>query len=314
MRALNRKEIDRTPFYYRAEADMHERIKQAFDLKTDEDVRAYFGCDTMRISPVMREGYDIPDLTHVDTADDIRAAEWPSAGDVDIAESLRVARAARASGLAVYGGMWASIFTQSRRQMGEEKYLTTLALEPELIRVLVGRLADAYVEMNEAYLSACGDCLDIYYFGSDLGTQRSLFISPEAIRRCILPGMKRIVEHAKGFGLKVMFHTCGAVSEIIPDLIDIGVDILDPIQVSAADMDAESLAERFGGRIAFHGGIGTQKMLPFAAPEVVRERALHAVETLGPLGYIAAPDQNIQIDVPMENVTALFETLLESRL
>ena len=309
LRTLDRKPVDRPPIYYRAEQDAHEAIKAALGLRTDEEALTRFGADCMRTWPRYVEGYALPDLSGIETEADIERAAWPGAEALDVKESLKHARAARATGRAVYGGVWASIFTQSRRLMGEENYLITLATEPELIARLVARLARCHMEVNAAYLDACADCIDIFYFGSDLGTQRSLFVSPAAIRQCILPSMKRIVEQAKGYGLRTMFHTCGAVRELIPDFIDIGIDILDPVQVSAAAMEPEGLME-FKDRIAFHGGVSTQKVLPFATPEAVREHVLHTIETLGPLGYIAAPDQNIQRDVPLENVKMVFDTIM----
>lgn len=312
MRCVAGKDVDRPPIYYSAEDDAHQALKEALGLETDEEVYAYFSADAMRVEGRFKEGFKHPDLSSVETDDDIERAAWVGAEMLDVEACVRQARQAHATGRAVYGGVWASIFTVSRHLMGEEKYLITLAMQPDLITHLVQRLTDSYLALNAAYFDACREYVDIYFFGSDLGTQRSLFVSPDALRQCIFPGMKRLVDQARGYGRKVMFHTCGAVRKLIPDFIELGIDILDPVQVSAAEMEPEGLVE-FKDRIIFHGGISTQKVLPYCTPEEVRAHVLHTIETLGPQGYIAAPDQNIQRDVPLENVEMVFETIRKFR-
>jgi uroporphyrinogen decarboxylase len=106
-----------------------------------------------------------------------------------------------------------------------------------------------------------------------------------------------------------MFHTCGAVSEIIPDLIECGIDVLDPVQASAAGMAPESLAARFRGRIAFHGGISTQTLLPHGTPGAVRAEVRRTIAALGPTGYICGPDQWMMADIPVENMMAMYEAV-----
>jgi uroporphyrinogen decarboxylase len=226
--------------------------------------------------------------------------------DIDVEGYVKRAQEARATGLAVLGGAWATIFTAARRSMGETAYLMAMLDQPDLIARLVEREADSYLAINEALFSRCADCLDVYYFGSDFGTQQSLFVSRALIRRFYLPHVKRLAEHAKGYGLKVMYHTCGAVSELIPDLIACGIDVLDPVQVAADGMQPEQLA-RFRGRIAFHGGISTQTLLPHATPEEVRAEVRRTIETLGPTGYVCGPDQWMMADIPTANMVALYQ-------
>ena len=198
--------------------------------------------------------------------------------------------------------------------IGEEKYLTALVDNPQLIAGVVERITDCFLELNLAYLSYCGKYIDIYYLGSDFGIQDSMFISGEMFREFFKPHLKRLVDQAKEFGLPVMYHTCGAVSGIIGDLIECGVDILDPVQVSAAGMDVENLAARFRNRIAFHGAISTQTTLPFASVQEVRREVIRTIETLGPLRLIVAPDQDLIGDVPTANIEAMFEAVREYRV
>ena len=118
----------------------------------------------------------------------------------------------------------------------------------------------------------------------------------------------RLTDLAHSYGLKVMMHSCGGIAELIPDLIEAGVDILDPIQVTATGMEPQSLANRFGGRIVFHGGIDTQGVLPFGTPEAVAAHAHEVAKTLGAKGgYIFAPSQILGPDIPTENIVAMYE-------
>ena len=198
--------------------------------------------------------------------------------------------------------------------IGEEKYLAALVDSLELIVGVVERITDCFLELNRAYLSHCGKYIDIYYLGSDFGIQDSMFISREMFREFFKPHLKRLVSQAKEFDLPVMYHTCGAVSEIIGDLIECGVDILDPVQVSAAGMDMENLAARFKNKIAFHGAVSTQTTLPFASVQEVRREVIRTIETLGPLRLIVAPDQELIGDVPTANIEAMFEAVREYRI
>ena len=125
---------------------------------------------------------------------------------------------------------------------------------------------------------------------------------------------KIIIKGAREHNLKVMFHTCGSVSEIIPDLIECGVDVLDPVRVSAAHMEPTHLATQFKGRIAFHGGVSTQTTLLYETTDRVRAAVRSTMTALGPTGYIAGPDQSLLPDVPVENVLAMYDAIREFRL
>ena len=121
---------------------------------------------------------------------------------------------------------------------------------------------------------------------------------------------RRIVQQAKTYDLPVMFHSCGNISDIIPDLIECGVDMIDPIQVSAENMSTENL-RGFAGKISFHGGVSTQSTLPFGTAEEVRESTVKLIQALGPFGLVVAPDQEIMEGTPTENIQALFDAVHE---
>jgi len=308
LRAIEYKEVDRPPCFFRAEQEVNARLIAARNLASEVDLLNYYGSDAIQVFAAYNP-HQLPDLKEIQTVDDVMAAPWPDSSVLDVARCREDIAAARATGLAVYGGVWSSIFTVSRYMLGEERYLLSMALDPEIISALVDRLTDYYIDLNAAYMDACAECVDVYYFGSDIGTQISMFISPDMFRTFYKPGLKRISDQAKSYGLKVMYHTCGAVTEIIDDLAGCGIDVLDPVQASATGMNPDNLAASFKGRIAFHGGISTQTTLPFGTVEQVRQETRRAIEMLGPTGYIVAPDHTIVGDTPIENIDALFEAV-----
>lgn len=347
LRSIEHRDIDRVPLFYRAEPYVDERIRSHLGMKNNVSLLDYFDADSMAVPLIRSRKYygtepdsdgcwtDLygnkfktvqygqlsssavvqPALAGSEHIGDIDTkVTWPEDDFVDMEESIRAARTAHATGRAVYGGMWASLFTVSRSLMGEEHFLISTIDNPVFVERLVERLADFFISCNDKYFTACSQYIDVFYFGSDFGTQASMFISASAFRRFFKEPMKRLCSHAKGFGLKVMYHTCGAVSPIIPDLIDCGVDILDPVQVSASGMEPEKLARQFGGKIAFHGGISTQSTLPFGSPGDVREETIRAIETLGPLACIAAPDQDMIGDIPVENIEMMYKTIRDYKL
>lgn len=294
------------PCFFAAEEEVWERVLSHFRLRDRVEAIRFFGGDTMQVSAYR----PAPDLSAVQALDDLERVAWPGVESVDMEGYVKQAQEARATGLAVLGGAWASIFTVPRRSMGEARYLMAMLEQPELVARITEKETECYLAINEALFSRCADCLDVFYFGSDLGAQRSLFIGRDLIRRFFLPQLRRLVQHAKGFGLPVMYHTCGAVSEIVPDLIECGIDVLDPVQVSAQGMDPASLAARFRGKIAFHGGISTQTLLPRATPDEVRSVVADTLRALGPTGYICGPDQWLMADVPIENMVAMYQAVV----
>ncbi|OGV74905.1 MAG: hypothetical protein A3K19_09190 [Lentisphaerae bacterium RIFOXYB12_FULL_65_16] len=315
LRAIEYQDVDRMPTCFRAEPLVIDLLKKEFNLKDELDIIRYFDADAVHAVIKYKPDYKLPEKVFSEdaTVEDIERHPWSAKDAIDIEKSIQEAEEKRRTGLAVYGGAWASLFTNSRRLMGEENFLISTIAKPDVVTRLVERLADHYLETNEIYFSKCAKDIDIFYMGSDFGTQISLFISRDMFVQFFKPHFKRLTNHAKGFGLKVMFHTCGAVSGLIPDLIDCGIDILDPVQASATGMAPSDLAGPFKGKIVFHGGISTQTTLPFGKPADVRNDVIHAIRTLGRTGYIPCPDQNIVENTPVENITTMFRTITEYR-
>jgi uroporphyrinogen decarboxylase len=163
-------------------------------------------------------------------------------------------------------------------------------------------------EMAARALDLVGQDADVVFPGDDLGTQLGPQVSPAIYRRLIKPYQRRLfdVYHAKSPG-KVLYHTCGSVVALIPDLIEIGVDVLNPVQVRATGMDPVRLKREYGRDLSFWGGIDTQEVLPRGAAEDVRQEVARRIGELGPSGgYVLNSVHNVQPDVPPENIVAMF--------
>jgi uroporphyrinogen decarboxylase len=163
-------------------------------------------------------------------------------------------------------------------------------------------------------LEIVGDNIDIVMHSDDLGMQNSPMMSPDMYRRFVKPLHQELIGMLKkkaGGEVKFLLHSCGSVRALIPDFIDVGVDILNPIQVSAAGMDTAELKKEFGKDMCFcGGGVDTQEILPRGTPEQVRDEVKRRLDDLAPGGgYIFAAVHNIQADVPPENLQAMYETL-----
>ena len=196
---------------------------------------------------------------------------------------------------------------------GFEDWFTDLAVDKKL----AGALFDAAVEHNAAVtteiLKASGDLVDVVAFSDDLGFQNGLIVSPELYRELFKPRHKKyfdtVKKHTSAF---IHLHSCGSIYKIIPDLIELGVDALNPVQVAARDMDSSKLAAEFGDRLSFWGGIDTQTVLPKGTTADVKAEVRRRIRDLAPGGgYILCAVHNIQPDVPVENILAMYEAAKE---
>ncbi|MEW6249461.1 MAG: uroporphyrinogen decarboxylase family protein [Planctomycetota bacterium] len=192
---------------------------------------------------------------------------------------------------------------------GLELAFKDLVARPAMVEHCLARLFDFEYQRNVRIYEALRGRVDVSYVAEDFGAQDRLLFSPQMIRRYFLPGMQRMVDLAHQAGAKVMTHSDGAIRPIIPDLVAMGVDILNPIQWRCAGMDRAALQRDFGAQLIFHGGVDNQQTLAFGTPADVEREVLDNVRLLGARGnYILAPCHNIQAITPPENVMALYET------
>jgi uroporphyrinogen decarboxylase len=206
------------------------------------------------------------------------------------------------------------IFEQPARTMGLENFLLSLVTDPKFADRFMERITEIYIESCNTYLDQIGKYLQVFTYWDDVNSQDGWLISPDIYRKMIKPKQRRLVEAIKKkTDAKLYYHGCGAVFELIPELIEIGFDIINPVQVSAAGMETQVLKKTYGQDIVFWGGgIDTQKTLPFGTPEEVSEEVKRRIDDLAPEGgFVFAPVHNIQAYVPPENIVAAFETALE---
>ena len=195
----------------------------------------------------------------------------------------------------------------------EDGFINLIANE-ELTDTLMDGLLDLNVGFYSKMLAEFGDAAQVVIFGDDLGFQDRPMLSMEMFRRYIVPRYRTLFEAIKRASphIRILLHTCGAAADVLPDLIEAGVDGINPVQVSAAGMDTKKLKKDFGDDIVFWGGIDTQRVLPYGTPDEVRDEVKRRVDDLAPGGgFVLAAVHNIQGGVPPENIVAMLETALE---
>jgi len=192
---------------------------------------------------------------------------------------------------------------------GMENFLMDLMANPPYAMKLIELVTKVQIELYSAYLQEIGDVIDVIVTGDDLGIQNNLLISPKTYREMIKPFQKELIDAIKSLtSAKVFFHSCGSIKKVIPDLIDMGIDILNPVQTTAVDMEPKELKKEFGQDLVFWGAIDTQKVLPFGSPQEVEAFAKKMIEDLGRGGgYVLAPCHNIQAGTPPQNILALYQ-------
>jgi len=201
------------------------------------------------------------------------------------------------------------IFERCYYLRGIQEFFVDMSVNKDFARYLVEKVAQIEIALWDIFLEAVGPYVHIVQRASDYGTQQGLLISPQLYREILKPAEARVIAFIKekAPSAKIWFHSCGAVSELIEDFIEIGIDILNPVQPLARSMDSFYLKKKFGKRICFHGGIDLQKALPGDIKDVQREVKTRICAFAPGGGYILAPANHIQADTPAENVVFLYK-------
>ncbi|MEM2848988.1 MAG: uroporphyrinogen decarboxylase family protein [Candidatus Bathyarchaeia archaeon] len=208
----------------------------------------------------------------------------------------------------VYGGAWSPIFFVTLGLTGIRSFFRFVYTSPEMVHRLLDVITDFYFEVSKRIFELCAKDIDVFFMGDDYGTQTGLFLSPRMFRTFFKPRLERLFKLAKKYGLIVQLHSCGSIREIIPDLIEIGLDGLDPIQVGAANMSVEEIKRVFGDKICLHGSLDTQKTLPFGKPADVKTEVLRRLETVAQGGgFVLAPSQVFLPEIPTENIITMYK-------
>jgi uroporphyrinogen decarboxylase len=263
-------------------------------------------------------GLEYPSVIHPlskATKKDLEKYPWPDPSSPELTAGLqeRAAFMYEETNFALVGKFSTSIFEQAASLRGMEQLYLDFIQDPEFVGELFDRLTEIAIRLIETGLKASGQYLQILRLaGDDMGSQRGMLFSPAMFRRMIKPHFARLYSQAKSLFQdynpqgKLMGHTDGDVYPIIPDYIEMGLDVLNPVQPYVAEMEHERLKREFGDRLSFHGGIDLQQVLPFGTPEEVKLEAINMMRKLGPCGgYILAPTHYLLPDVPPENIIAL---------
>lgn len=237
-------------------------------------------------------------------------AFWPSADWFDYSPVLAEARAVRDRGRVVaFMGDRLNRFAQLKPAMylrGIDQALVDMLVEPEIFRAITERLTAFYNEYLTRILESARGMIDILVTGDDFGQQGGLLCSAELWEQRLRDGFEGYIRLAHAAGVPVMHHTCGSIYRLLPKFIECGLDILQALQPTVAEMDFRRIKAEFGNRLSFQGGVGIQRALPFGTPADVRAEVRDRIEALAPGGgYIVSTAHNIQGDTPVENVLAL---------
>ncbi len=244
----------------------------------------------------------------------ISAFDWPSFMDEGIEALTARARRLHAQGRCVVFNLCCHLLAATQILRGFENSMMDMLTEPDLFRCLQKMLLEAYDKRINLLAPKLKPYVDVVLLNDDLGFQDGPMLSPDLYRNLVKPFQRELFAQAKqAFDAPLLFHSCGSIREFIPDLIEIGVDALNPVQVSARGMDPAQLKRDFGRDLTFWGGgIDTQNVLNRATPNQVRDAVKRTIEILAPGGgFVFTQVHNIQPDVPPENICAMFDALQE---
>jgi len=253
---------------------------------------------------------------------DLDTYPWPDPNDLARGNNLelRCKHLFEQTDFALVGKFSTSIFEQAFMLRGFQQFLIDLIADPDFANALLYKTTDIAIGMLTVGMRACGKYIQILRLaGDDMGHQRGTILSPKLFRSMIKPHFSRLYTHAKSIIqqynplIKLMAHTDGDVFELIPDYIEMGLDVLNPVQPLVTNMDHAILKAKFGTELSFHGGIDIQNLLPYGSVDEVKQEGIRTMRILGKGGgYILAPTHYLQPDVPPENIIALRDAVLHN--
>ncbi len=251
------------------------------------------------------------------TIEDIESYPFPDGSDPARFEGVReeVLKIQQTTPYAVSTGIGGVVYEICWYMRGLERWFMDMLENPSFCEALLDKTLKFWLDYYTGFMKEIGDIIDVVMIGDDLAGQNGPLFPPEVYRSMVKPRQKKLVQHIKSLtNSKIWYHTCGSVAEYIPDLMDNGIDILNPVQITAKDMDPGDLKNRFGeGLVFWGGGIDSQHILPFATPDKVKSDVRKNLEAFKPGGgYVFNNVHNIQAGVPPENILAMYEAAYES--
>jgi len=246
------------------------------------------------------------------TIEDVKKYPFPNGRDPSRFAGLRekAIKMRTETDFAICTGIGGVVYEYCWYLRGMERWLMDTLENPAFCGALLDQMLKYWKDFYTGFLGQIGDLVDVVMTGDDLTGQSGPLFSPDFYRRVVKPRQKALIQHIKTLtNAKIWYHTCGGCRIYIPELIDNGVDILNPVQLSAGGMDPAALKSEFGGKIVFWGGgIDSQRIFPFASPDEIRLQVKKNLEIFKPAGgYVFSNVHDIQADVPVENIVAFFD-------
>jgi len=247
-------------------------------------------------------------LRKMETLQEISHYAYPRVRDMNVEERVGEIRQLRKNSQQAIVLANANLFETSWYMRGFEQAFEDMLLQPDLIHFIMDRVTTFFTDYFYEILKQCRGEIDMVFTADDIGHQDGLLLSLDMWEEFIKPYHVRINEMIHNMGAKVIYHTDGAVSEAVSGLMDMGIDVLQALQFSAANMDPQDLKDKFGSRLCFEGGMCVQKVLPFGSVEEVREECRRLISILGKHGgYLLGPSHFIQAGTPPENIATFFD-------
>lgn len=326
---------DRVPAWCGSSDEFWDKAKRALSLD-DEALRVRFGDDFRRVwgrysgpeivlscdatcrTPFGIErhgiGYGMPlshPLSHASLRE-IHAYPWPEAEWIDITK-IRADAERYGKQYAILGGDWSPFWHDAIDLLGMDTLMMAMYETPEIVDALLDHVVGYYAAVSQRIFDVAGDALDIFFIGNDFGGQSGPLVGEDMFRRFLLPHLRRLINLGHAYHLKVMLHCCGGFHELLPAMIEAGLDAVHAIQPCCRGMDLRALKAEFGGRIVFNGAIDSHHVLIQGTPESVRASTREVLEIMKPGGgYIAgASHDSILEETPVENVVAMFDAIQE---
>ena len=237
---------------------------------------------------------------------------WPNPAWMDVSK-IKAAVQAHNGQFAILGGDWSPFWHDAIDLLGMENLYIKMYSEPEVVDAILKHTVDYYFEVSKNIFDAASDVIDIFFMGNDYGSQTGPLMSPDMFDRFMAPHQKRLCDLGHSYGLKTQLHCCGGIYELIPNMIDAGVDSLHAVQTSCRGMELDRLKSEFGDKMVFNGAIDSHHTLMEKDTAGVKEDTRKVLETMMPGGgYIAgASHDTILEETPVENVLAMFDALNE---
>ncbi|MBT3273892.1 MAG: hypothetical protein HN368_12110 [Spirochaetales bacterium] len=338
-----RKPIDRCPKSLRCTREAQEALRLATGTGSKQEMYDHLGIDlrwitappfigpeNRSLSPLGGEGYDFlgcynskvtnkfntyyeityHPLAEMKSVDEIENYDWPDLDWWDYSAMPDLIKAEKAKDDTAVMFFAGGAFETPWYMRGMEQFLVDIYNEPEIAEVISRKVAEFYYQRALRVLDAANGQIDIIGSGGDIGGQNTMMLGPDKWRTHIKPYTAQLITPFKEMGLKTFYHSDGAMSAVIKDFIEIGLDILDPIQVGAAGMTPEELFPVFGDRLSFHGAIDEVELLPHATPDEVYEETQRIISIFGRNnGYIVSPTHQVQGDTSAENILAIYKAV-----